>query len=602
MVAEMPAIHDKTVGTRSVDSPHLQASRAVVLFADIADYDRLLQVDETLHASRVIGLLGQAERELATRSGCTLLQRLGDGLLCRFDAPGAAVGFAHWLHGAASASGVNGEAPLALRVGIHAGELLSGAGVTVGRSINLAERLSKLCQPGQTIASAAVRDAVVDGLDASVEDLGDCYVKHDSPVRAFRLGPTDGGPGRPSGPPDDYTLKLSIAVIPPRPIQCDAEQLVVSDVLADAMIAGLSRVSDLRVISRLTTTRLRDGQHTLADLRSFTGADFIVSGSFSVHGSACSVMLELADAREGSVMWSDHNREPLMQILGGESALVQSAVNAVATAIVAAQVRAVAARPLSSLKAYTLLFGGIALMHRTQRSEFERARDLLHALAERLPRHATPRAWLAAWHVFKVTQGWFEDLRAEAEAAHASAGRALDCDPDDPLALTIHGLVQANLRRDLSLARGSYDRAVEVNPSESLARLHRGTLAAFEDRGAEALDDTAQALRLSPLDPWKYYYDSLGATAALSAGDYERAEMLARRSLRANRTHASTWRALAISCSEQGKPLEARAAIDELLRLDPALTVSGWLARSPSARFDTGRRWAAALRAAGLPP
>jgi hypothetical protein len=77
--------------------------------------------------------------------------------------------------------------------------------------------------------------------------------------------------------------------------------------------------------------------------------------------------------------------------------------------------------------------------------------------------------------------------------------------------------------------------------------------------------------------------------------------MLARRSLRANRTHASTLRVIAIAASELGRMAEARDSVAELRELDPSLTVSGYLARSPARNFETSRIWAEALRRAELP-
>jgi hypothetical protein len=57
------------------------------------------------------------------------------------------------------------------------------------------------------------------------------------------------------------------------------------------------------------------------------------------------------------------------------------------------------------------------------------------------------------------------------------------------------------------------------------------------------------------LDPWRYYYDSLCATAALAAHDHERAISLAQRSLKSNRMHASTLRVIAIASAGLGRPV-----------------------------------------------
>ncbi len=95
--------------------------------------------------------------------------------------------------------------------------------------------------------------------------------------------------------------------------------------------------------------------------------------------------------------------------------------------------------------------------------------------------------------------------------------------------------------------------------------------------------------------------DSANASYSRAKADYERAIELARRSLRANRTHVSTLRVIAIATSELGRMEEARDTVTELRELDPSLTVSGYLARSPARDFETSTIWAEALRRAKLP-
>ena len=68
-----------------------------------------------------------------------------------------------------------------------------------------------------------------------------------------------------------------------------------------------------------------------------------------------------------------------------------------------------------------------------------------------------------------------------------------------------------------------------------------------------------------------------------------------------NRTHASTLRAMAIAQWELGRGDEARKTVQELMKLEPALTVTKYLQRSPASGYETGRIWSSALRNAGVP-
>jgi tetratricopeptide (TPR) repeat protein len=119
--------------------------------------------------------------------------------------------------------------------------------------------------------------------------------------------------------------------------------------------------------------------------------------------------------------------------------------------------------------------------------------------------------------------------------------------------------------------------------------------------GQQAVNCTRRALRLSPLDPHRYFYDSLAATAYLAAHQFDRALEAAKRSLRANRTHTSTLRALVVAQWQLGRHEDARKTAQELLKLEPTLTVSRWLERSPSASYSIGKEWAEVFREVGIP-
>ena len=124
---------------------------------------------------------------------------------------------------------------------------------------------------------------------------------------------------------------------------------------------------------------------------------------------------------------------------------------------------------------------------------------------------------------------------------------------------------------------------------------------AFMGDGGQAVENTQHALMLSPLDPHRYFYDALAGTACLAAGQYDNALRLAHRSLRANRTHTSTLRVAAIAAWRLGFHEDARKTVQNLLKLEPALTIARYLERTPAALFETGKDWSDALRQAGVP-
>ena len=119
--------------------------------------------------------------------------------------------------------------------------------------------------------------------------------------------------------------------------------------------------------------------------------------------------------------------------------------------------------------------------------------------------------------------------------------------------------------------------------------------------GASALEHTQKAVELSPLDPSRHFYLSIMSSAALSAGEYERAIVAAKASMRLNGEHVSTHRVLAIAQAMTGRLDEARTHVARLLKIEPQLTVAGFVARSPGAASGLAQTFGQALHAAGLP-
>jgi class 3 adenylate cyclase/tetratricopeptide (TPR) repeat protein len=577
----------------------LHYAAQTVVFADVVESVRLVQKDEFTAAGRIRELLLGAASETIPRHRGRVLQRLGDGLMIAFAHPRDAIECARALHRRAakrSKALLAGDRIL-LRIGMHAADILTDDVAFYGHGVNVASRLAALAGPGETVMSGAVRDQLGANRGDDFVDLGLCHLKHiETPLRAYRLQPDHGR----APEIENRAPRPTLAVIPFRQ-QSGAPHRSVGEIIADEIIVALSRAPELRIVSRLSTAPFRGCNTQLGDIRAQLGATYVLSGGYRVSGETLIVTAELADTRTSDTVWAQAFKGRLDGLLAQDDGLVASIVSGVAAALMNAEVLRTKSRPLPTLDAYTLLLGGIGLMHRSDPRDFAKAREAFEQLIERYPRYAAPYAYLAEWHVFKVTQGWFSDLQHEADAALGWINRALDVESADSLGLMVNGLVHTNLIHRHDIARQSYDRALEKNASEGLAWLHRGTLYAFQGRGREAVEETDRAVSLSPLDPWRYYYDSLRATAALAARDYERAIALAQRSLRSNRTHASTLRVMAIASSELGRLDEAHESIAELRRLDPSLTVSGYLARSPAAQYETGRVWAKALHRAGLP-
>jgi adenylate cyclase len=622
---------EQTARPERSDAPEAGAllvrQETVVLLVDLVESVRLMQEHEAPTVRRWADFVHAVTSEILPRRHGVLVKSLGDGLLARFAAVRDAVNAAAEMHQTVKAdnAGLPEDEHFHLRAGINAAMAWSDGIDIYGTGVNLAARLANLAGPGETIASAsaheqlaaglasvanpgetigsaAARDELTHGVDASCEDLGDCILKHFAkPVRAYRVGPASPHPSIAGRRDYGAAMQPAIAVIPFSARNDAPGAFDVGNLIADSVIWRLSKSSSLKVISRLSTAVFRGRASDVGEVSAHLGAAYVLSGAYVAHSGRIMVTAELSAARDNQVIWTDRFNGEIGDLLRPESELADRIAQAVHLAVFDAEVEHILTQPLPTLASYSLLLGSIKLMHRSSKDEFLQTRKILDELINRHARIAAPRAWLGMWYILRVTRGWSEDRTREAMEALGATHAALDRDPSDALALATEGFVYCHLLKDLDTARKRCNEAINANPSHALGWLYLGTIDAFKGDGNAAVVATRRAMELSPLDPQRYYFESLSATAALSAELYADAERLARSSLTLNRMHQSTWRALTIALVSQGRMDEARAALAMVRELDPTLTVETYLARMPNAQFETGQHWARCLAMAGLP-
>jgi len=605
----------------------LVRQETVVLLVDLVESVRLMREHEAFTVRRWADFVGIVTTEILPRYRGVLVKSLGDGLLARFETVPDAADAAAAMHRtlAAQNAGLPEDQRFDLRAGINAAMAWSDGIDIYGTGVNLAARLATLAGPGETIASASAheqlaaalaslaepgetigsataRDELTHGVDASCEDLGECILKHfDKPVRAYRVGPPS--PVSSLTRRRDYgtAMQPTIAVIPFSARSDSPALFDVGNLIADSVIWRLSKAADLKVISRLSTAVFRGRVDDVGEVSAHLGATYVLSGAYVAAEGKIMVTAELSEARNNQVVWTDRLNGEIGDLLKPASELAERIAQAVHLSVFDAEVEHILTQPLPTLESYSLLLGSIKLMHRSSKEEFLQTRRILDELINRHSRIAAPRAWLGNWYILQVTRGWSEDRNREALEALGATHAALDRDPSDALALATEGFVYCHLLKDLETARKRCNEAVNANPSHALGWLYLGTVNAFMGDGKAAVDATRRAIELSPLDPQRYYFESLGATAELAAEQYESAERLARSSLVHHRMHSSTWRVLTISLVAQDRMDEAREALARLRQLEPRLTVETYLARIPNAGLEIGRRWACCLAMAGLP-
>jgi adenylate cyclase len=256
---------------------------------------------------------------------------------------------------------------------------------------------------------------------------------------------------------------------------------------------------------------------------------------------------------------------------------------------------------MGSLASYSLFLGAAGLMNSLVRSDFAQAEALLQHLADRHPRHAAPYAMLARWHVFKAAQGWTSDRAADADRARSLALTAIDADPRQSVALSALALVRSNFDDDLDGALRDNLLAIEADPTDPHPWAQLAGVQTSRGDHASACHSASQALRLSPLDPSLYLFESYAAMAQLAAGAPAAAAALAQSSLRRNALHMPSHRLLVGALWLAGRHRDSRAAAQQYLALDTQARAVAGSRRAMESQDPWRVAFAGALRQAGLP-
>ena len=142
------------------------------------------------------------------------------------------------------------------------------------------------------------------------------------------------------------------------------------------------------------------------------------------------------------------------------------------------------------------------------------------------------------------------------------------------------------------------DRAVALNPNSFTAWHARGMVYRNAGQPEEAVRSFERAIRMSPLDPTLHRAFVGMGWAFIELGRFDEAIVAGKKAQRQNPSYSATYRCLASAFAHLGRDAEARAAAARLLEVDPAFTISAFIARGgPS----NAKLLIEGLRKAGLP-
>jgi adenylate cyclase len=623
----------------------LERRLAAILAADVVGYSRMMGEDEAGTLAALQALRAEfIDPTIAEHRG-RIVKLMGDGALVEFasvvDALTCAVAIQRGMTG--RNADVPGDRRIVFRIGINLGDIIIDGDDIYGNGVNVAARLEALAEPGGICLSGRVVEQVEKNVDVGFASLGPQTVKNiEKPVNAYKvlLDPADAGkvvgapktkePGRPwliaavvalvvvaggaglwyhqtnldfepasvANMAFPLPEKPSIAVLPFDNLSGDIDQEYLADGLTEEIITTLSKVPDLFVISRNSTSTYKGKPVSVKQVAEEQGVRYVLEGSMQRSGDRVRVNAQLIDALEGHHLWAERYDRELNDTFALQDEIAENIMVALQVELTEGEELRRMHAGAPSPEAFELLLKSRFHHYRMNKEDNAIARELSSRVTEMSPDY--PDAWeMLAWQNLMASRfGWTADRKQTYEQAVRFAEKAYELDPSDAGVSGLLGWLDLYRRRyDEALEHGR--RAVELGPGDGNVLAEYAVILGYVRQPEEAISLLKKAMRLSPYYP-AWFAAALG-WAYMLAGDYPNAiqayEQLVERKSLLNFADAR----LAGFHAMQGDDEKAKFYAGELLKLYPDFRIQDWAKGLPYKRPEDLERELSMLRKAGLP-
>lgn len=576
---------------------------AAILAADVVGYSRLMGEDEEGTLARLQEhRRALVDPKIAEHRG-RIVKTTGDGLLAEFASVVAALRCAvEMLRGMTER---NAALPpprrMEFRIGIHVGDVITQDGDIFGDGVNIAARLEGLAEPGGICVSARVREDAEGRIDIAFQDIGEQKLRNIArPVRVFRvrLGAHAGaeprrpgwrwalagaavavavtsfalflGPGalQRAAPPVADGAPPIVAVLPFANQTGDDGQDYFVEGVTEEVINALGRFHTLRVSGRNAVLRFKQRPPAQDEIASELGASYLVSGSVSRSGKRVRIAAQLADARAGTVMWSDRHEGELADVFDFQDTIALQIAGTLAANIALVEGRRALSQPKPNPSAFDLVWRARAIGYAGSRSANRRFRALVAQAIEADAGYAAAHALLAEALYAQAIQGWTEFPDRELTRAGEEARKAIALAPDQPDGYRALGRVHLT-RGEYDQAQNALKRAIEINPSDANTLAPWGTVQSYSGDIAGAIETLQRALKLDPMIEPIYVFEL--ALAYHLGRRHEDALRVVERGLARHPEFSILNAPAAAAAARLGRKEEARAYAEALRRRLPVL-------------------------------
>jgi len=157
----------------------------------------------------------------------------------------------------------------------------------------------------------------------------------------------------------------SIAVLPFGNLSSDKENAYFADGIQDEILTRLSKIADLKVISRTSTQHYKSAPENLPEIARQLGVAHILEGSVQRSGDAVRVNVQLIKAADDSHLWADTFDRKLTDIFSVESQIAKAVADQLRAELTGQEKQVIAAKPTNNPEAYDAYLRGLAYTLKT---------------------------------------------------------------------------------------------------------------------------------------------------------------------------------------------------------------------------------------------
>jgi TolB-like protein/class 3 adenylate cyclase/Tfp pilus assembly protein PilF len=390
---------------------------AHVLFTDIVGYSKLPIHQQRTVVERLNEIVqGTDEYQAAESAGRLITIPTGDGItLVFYHSPEAPVECALEISRA-----LKKYPELQLRMGIHSGPVsgvidATGKANVAGAGINMAQRVMDCGDAGHILLSKHVAEDIEEypHWQPHLHELGECEVKHGVRLSVVNLYTEElGNPAVPEKlkaarvaaaaaqrkraafrwlslgvvslltvitligfllfrsrrPPATVELPVpekSIAVMPFDNRSRDPDNAYFADSIQDEILTRLSKIADLKVISRTSTQHYKSAPENLPEIAKQLGVAHVLEGSVQKSGDTVRVNVQLIKAANDSHLWADTFDRKLTDIFSVETEVAKAIAEQLRAHLSGREEQEIAAKPTDNPEAYDAYLRGLAYTLKT---------------------------------------------------------------------------------------------------------------------------------------------------------------------------------------------------------------------------------------------